>query len=164
LKHYPFHLTLICFRYNPGERRTGNQIIGIPVEAKYGLRHDQVVDAYRLAIKRGAKRFGLHTMIVSNELNYDYMIATVRMLLEVMEVVSRELDIRFEFFNIGGGIGLVAAELIEAAAWTRKIGAVARPLFEFGNLGPHDRKTAFHPGRVKTRHPIGQDHIPLFFF
>jgi diaminopimelate decarboxylase len=97
---------LMCFRYNPGERRTGNRIIGIPVEAKYGLRHDQVVEAYRLAIKRGAKRFGLHTMIVSNELNSDYMVATVRMLLEVMEMVSRELDIKFEFFNIGGGIGI----------------------------------------------------------
>jgi diaminopimelate decarboxylase len=102
----PVFPELICFRYNPGERRTGNQIIGIPVEAKYGLRHDQLVDAYRHAIKRGAKRFGLHTMIVSNELNSDYMVATVRMLLEVMEMVSRELDIRFEFFNIGGGIGI----------------------------------------------------------
>ena len=102
----PVFPELVCFRYNPGERRTGNQIIGIPVEAKYGLRHDQVVDAYRLAMKRGAKRFGLHTMIVSNELNCDYMVATVRMLLEIMEMVSRELDIRFEFFNIGGGIGI----------------------------------------------------------
>ena len=28
---------LICFRYNPGPRRTGNDIIGNPVEAKYGV-------------------------------------------------------------------------------------------------------------------------------
>jgi len=40
---------LICFRYNPGERRTGNAIIGIPVEAKYGLRHDQIIDGYKTA-------------------------------------------------------------------------------------------------------------------
>ena len=38
---------LICFRYNPGERRTGNELIGIPVEAKYGLRHDQIIPAYQ---------------------------------------------------------------------------------------------------------------------
>jgi diaminopimelate decarboxylase len=31
---------LICFRYNPGPRRTGNTIIGNPVEAKYGVAHD----------------------------------------------------------------------------------------------------------------------------
>jgi diaminopimelate decarboxylase len=97
---------LICFRYNPGERRTGNQIIGIPVEAKYGLRHDQIIDGYRMAITRGAKRFGLHTMIVSNERNYQYMVETVRMLIEVMEMVSKELGIKFEFFNISGGVGI----------------------------------------------------------
>jgi len=97
---------LICFRYNPGERRTGNRIIGNPVEAKYGVRHDQIIETYKRAINRGAKRFGLHTMIVSNQLNYLYMVKTVYMLLEVIETVSKTLDIKFEFFNIGGGIGI----------------------------------------------------------
>jgi diaminopimelate decarboxylase len=97
---------LICFRYNPGERRTGNQIIGIPVESKYGLRHDQIVEGYRRGIQRGAKRFGLHTMIISNELDYKYMVETVRMLIGVMEMISRDLKIEFEFFNISGGIGI----------------------------------------------------------
>ena len=46
---------LICFRYNPGERRTGNSIIGKPVEAKYGVAHDQLLDAYRQATDAGAK-------------------------------------------------------------------------------------------------------------
>jgi diaminopimelate decarboxylase len=97
---------LVCFRYNPGARRTGNQIIGNPVEAKYGLRHDQVVEAYMQAGERGAKRFGLHTMIISNERNYQYMVETVRMLLGVMEWVSQSLGIKFEFFNISGGVGI----------------------------------------------------------
>jgi len=103
VKNFP---ELICFRYNPGERRTGNALIGIPVEAKYGLRHDQIIPAYRTAIKRGAKRFGLHSMIISNERNYRYMVETVRMLLELIEEVSKELNIKFEFFNISGGIGI----------------------------------------------------------
>jgi diaminopimelate decarboxylase len=97
---------LICFRYNPGERRTGTAIIGNPVEAKYGLTHDQVIDAYRRAKDRGARRFGLHTMIISNERDYRYMVETVRMLLEVMERVTAGTGIRFEFFNIGGGVGI----------------------------------------------------------
>ncbi len=97
---------LICFRYNPGPRRTGNAIIGNPVEAKYGVTHEQIVDAYRQAIQRGAKRFGLHTMICSNELNYLYMVETVRMLLEVARLVEGELGIRFEFINMGGGLGI----------------------------------------------------------
>lgn len=97
---------LICFRYNPGERRTGNSIIGTPVEAKYGVAHDQLLDAYRLAKARGASRFGLHTMLASNDLNYNYMVETARMLLDLVAWISKELDIRFEFINIGGGLGI----------------------------------------------------------
>jgi diaminopimelate decarboxylase len=97
---------LICFRYNPGPRRTGNVIIGNPVEAKYGVTHDQVVDAYRLARDRGATRFGLHTMVASNELDHSYMVETARMLLEISDLVEQELGIRFEFLNIGGGFGI----------------------------------------------------------
>ncbi len=97
---------LICFRYNPGERRTGNSIIGTPVEAKYGVSHDQLLDAYRLAQARGAKRFGLHTMLASNELNYRYMVETAKMLLETVTWLSNELGIQFEFVNIGGGLGI----------------------------------------------------------
>lgn len=97
---------MICFRYNPGERRTGNDIIGTPTEAKYGVSHDQIVDAYRQAKERGAKRFGLHTMLASNELNYTYMVQTTDMLLQLVEDISAELDITFEFINIGGGLGI----------------------------------------------------------
>ncbi|MCD6581217.1 MAG: diaminopimelate decarboxylase [Desulfuromusa sp.] len=97
---------LICFRYNPGPRRTGNVIIGNPVEAKYGLSHEQVVDAYRLAQQRGAKRFGLHTMVASNELDYTYMVETAKMVLEIAELIESELGIKLEFVNIGGGVGI----------------------------------------------------------
>jgi len=97
---------LICFRYNPGPRRTGNAIIGNPVEAKYGVSHEQLEAAYRSAKDRGAKRFGLHTMLVSNERNYRYMVQTARMLLEQVEALSENLGIAFEFINIGGGLGI----------------------------------------------------------
>jgi diaminopimelate decarboxylase len=97
---------LICFRYNPGSRRTGNAIIGNPVEAKYGLAHEQVAAAYRRAIGRGATRFGIHTMVVSNERNYASMVQTVAMLFELIEWVAAELNVRFEFMNMGGGLGI----------------------------------------------------------
>jgi len=97
---------LICFRYNTGERRTGTKIMGNPVESKWGVRHDQIIDAYQRAKARGASQFGIHTMIISNELDYHYMTETVRMLLEVIETVFQSFDIKFEFFNIGGGVGI----------------------------------------------------------
>ena len=102
----PVFPELICFRYNPGPRRTGNIIIGNPVEAKYGVTHEQVVEAYRLARGRGAKRFGLHTMVASNERDYTYMVETARMVLSLAELVEQELGIQFEFVNIGGGFGI----------------------------------------------------------
>jgi diaminopimelate decarboxylase len=97
---------LICFRYNPGPRRTGNIIIGNPVEAKYGVAHEQLVAAYRQANARGAKRFGLHTMVASNERDYTYMVETARMLLELTALLKAELGIELEFVNIGGGLGI----------------------------------------------------------
>jgi diaminopimelate decarboxylase len=97
---------VICFRYNPGPRRSGNSIIGNPVEAKYGVAHDQILSAYRAAMKKGACRFGLHTMLASNELNYVYMVQTARMLLDMARWITTELGIRFEFLNIGGGLGI----------------------------------------------------------
>jgi diaminopimelate decarboxylase len=96
----------ICFRYNPGPRRSGNSIIGNPVEAKYGVAHHQLIDAYRSAMNRGARRFGLHTMLASNELNHAYMVQTVQMLLDTAAWVGDKLGIRFDFVNMGGGLGI----------------------------------------------------------
>ncbi|MBF0241815.1 MAG: diaminopimelate decarboxylase [Desulfamplus sp.] len=97
---------LICFRYNPGPQREGNTIIGNPVEAKYGVSDKQIVNAYKQAIARGAKRFGIHTMLASNELNYEYMVDTTQMLLSVIDDIVATLGIKFEFINIGGGLGI----------------------------------------------------------
>jgi diaminopimelate decarboxylase len=97
---------LVCFRYNPGSNRTGNSIIGNPEESKYGITDAQLPDAYRSAKKLGARRFGLHTMLVSNEINHTYMVQTAAMLLELIEHIGKELDIRFDFINIGGGFGI----------------------------------------------------------
>lgn len=97
---------LICFRYNPGERRTGNSIIGNPIEAKYGVAHHQIINAYKLAMEKGAKRFGIHTMLASNERDYTYMVETARMLLNLVEEIGSALGIKFEFTNIGGGLGI----------------------------------------------------------
>lgn len=103
--HGPFP-ALICFRYNPGPDRTGNSIIGNPVEAKYGITKEQLIPAYKKAQDKGAKRFGIHTMVCSNERNYEYMLETVRMLLSLCLTLKKELDIECEFMNMGGGIGI----------------------------------------------------------
>ncbi len=97
---------IISFRYNPGPLKGGNAIIGIPEEAKYGLTREQLFDAYRICKERGVKRFGLHTMIASNELNPDYFIDTAKLLFELVADLSRTVKIDFEFVNLGGGFGI----------------------------------------------------------
>jgi len=97
---------LICFRYNPGPRRSGNAIIGNPAEAKYGLTYEQLFEGYAAARARGAQRFGLHAMVASNELDPQYFVDTARMLFDLAVEIARELDIKLEFVNLGGGIGI----------------------------------------------------------
>jgi len=97
---------LVCFRYNPGNAREGNVIIGKPAEAKYGFTREQLFTGYRLLKDKGVKRFGLHTMVASNELNYHYFVETVEMLLDLVVDLTHEVGIQFEFINMGGGIGI----------------------------------------------------------
>ena len=97
---------LICFRYNPGPLKEGNVIIGKPEEAKYGFTREQIIDGYRMAREKGARRFGLHTMVASNELDYRYFIETAAILFDLVVEVHQKVGIRIEFTNIGGGIGI----------------------------------------------------------
>lgn len=97
---------LICFRYNPGHLKEGNTIIGNPQDAKYGFTRKQLIEGYKKAKALGAKRFGLHTMVASNELNKDYFIETARILFELVIEIKKECGIQIEFVNLGGGIGI----------------------------------------------------------
>lgn len=51
-------------------------------------------------------RFGLHTMIVSNELDPHAHVETAGMLFDLVVAISQKIGIRFEFVNLGGGIGI----------------------------------------------------------
>jgi diaminopimelate decarboxylase len=95
-----------CFRYNPGPLRGGNAIIGTPEEAKYGFTREQLFDGYRMLRDRGVRRFGLHTMLASNELENQYFVDTAVMLFDLVGDLSGELGIDFEFVNLGGGFGI----------------------------------------------------------
>lgn len=98
---------MLSFRYNPGPLlKGGNDIIGYPEEAKYGITKEQLLQAYRLAQSKGVRRFGLHTMVISNELNPDSFIATARMMFDLAVEIHQKTGIRVELINLGGGIGI----------------------------------------------------------
>jgi len=97
---------IISFRYNPGPLRKGNPIIGDPVESKYGFTRPQLFEGFKIARKKGAKRFGLHSFIISNELKSESYVETAKMLFGLSIDLKKELDIRLEFVNLSGGIGI----------------------------------------------------------
>ncbi len=97
---------IISFRYNPGPLRKGNPIIGDPVESKYGYTRPQIFEGFKLVRDKGAKRFGLHSFVISNELNRASYVETAYMLFQLAVDLKNEIGIRLEFINLSGGIGI----------------------------------------------------------
>ena len=98
---------ILSFRYNPADiMNNGNDIIGIPSEAKYGLTRRQIFDAYKISLSKGVKRFGLHTMIASNERATETFLYTAQIMFELAVEIKKQLGINLEFVNLGGGFGI----------------------------------------------------------
>lgn len=142
---------MLCFRYNPGPLKEGNVIIGKPEDAKYGFTRPQLFEGYRLLRDKGVKRFGLHTMVASNELNPDYFVETAQMLFDLVVELNRELGITFEFLNLGGGIGIPyrpGQTAVDLAYVGRKIEEAYKKTIVANGLGPI--RIAMECGRMIT--------------
>jgi len=130
---------MLCFRYNPGPLKEGNVIIGKPEDAKYGFTREQLFEGYRILRDKGVTRFGLHTMVASNELNPDYFVETAQMLFDLVVELHRELGIRFEFLNLGGGIGIPyrpEQTAVDLAYVGQKVHAAYEATIVANGLGP----------------------------
>lgn len=103
LPHLPRHL---AFRYNPGPESTGNVIIGTPEESKFGCTREQLIAGYKRAESMGFDSLGLHTMIVSNELQSGNLLTNAEMLFRLAVQIQKESGVKLSFINLGGGIGV----------------------------------------------------------
>ena len=97
---------MISFRYRRGKQQYGNDIIGNPKESKFGVTREQLLEGYKRAKEKGVKRFGLHSMPISNELNPKYFIEAAHELFSHTREIQEHLGITFEFISLGGGIGI----------------------------------------------------------
>ncbi len=99
---------ILSFRVNPGYGRSnvGEFVTNAGPDAKFGLHPDQVLDAYRQARDAGIARFGAHMMPGSCLLDPDYFAVITELLMDIIGRVGRELDIDFEFIDLGGGLGI----------------------------------------------------------
>ncbi len=142
---------VISFRYNPGPERTGNAIIGNPVEAKYGVTHSQLAGCYLRAAEHGARRLMLHTMVASNELNEDYIVETARMLFSLVKEIHGSTGIRIEQVDLGGGIGIPyrpEETAISFSSLSERIHTLYTEMIEAEGLAP--LRISFECGRCIT--------------
>lgn len=81
----------VCCRFNPGgEFSIGNHIMDQPKDAKYGMTREQLTQAYRAAVQKGAKRFGLHAFLASNTLTNAYYPTLAKILFTTAVELHRE--------------------------------------------------------------------------
>ncbi len=97
----------ICLRYNPGGNFTvGNQIMGNPGDAKYGMTPEQMVAGIRKLMELGAKRFGIHAFLASNMIDKDYYPSLAAVLFKEAVRLQKETGATIRFVNLSGGIGI----------------------------------------------------------
>lgn len=99
---------MISFRVNPGYGRSnvGEFVTNAGPNAKFGVHPDQTMEAYRLAKAAGIKRFGAHMMPGSCITDPEYFAFITKLLMDIIGKVGRELQIDFEFIDLGGGLGI----------------------------------------------------------
>lgn len=97
----------ISFRINPGIGRGGFEgITTAGSDAKFGIPYEKALDAYKFAKDAGVKRFGIHMMTGSNNLEPYYFAEVVDKLMMIAGEIFPKLDIQPEYFDIGGGQGV----------------------------------------------------------
>lgn len=97
----------ICLRYNPGGAlKVGNDIMGQPFDAKYGMTRAQIFEAVERLQNMGVKQFGLHAFLVSNTTSNDYYPANAGVLFELAADIHTKLGADFFMINLSGGVGI----------------------------------------------------------
>ena len=99
---------ILSFRVNPGygKSNVGEYVTNAGPNAKFGIHPDKVMEAYRLAKEAGIKRFGAHMMTGSCITDPEYFPFVTGLLMDIIGKVSKELQIDFEFIDLGGGLGI----------------------------------------------------------
>ncbi len=97
----------ICCRYNPGGTYTiSNGIMDNPGDSKYGMTKDQLFEAYNRLRELGAKKFGIHSFLVSNTVTNDYYPMLAADLFRLAVELKEKTGIKLSFVNLSGGVGV----------------------------------------------------------
>ncbi len=98
---------VISCRYNPGGiYEVSNGIMDNPGDAKYGFTKEQLLEGFVKLKDLGAKKFGIHSFLVSNTLGNEYYPMLARTLFELSVEVKKVTGIEISFINLSGGVGI----------------------------------------------------------
>ncbi|MFB6185633.1 MAG: hypothetical protein ABEI86_02045, partial [Halobacteriaceae archaeon] len=96
----------ICFRIDPGIGKGEYGLAFGGGDTKFGIPETQAIDVYKRAKNRGASRFGIHMMTGSNIRDPHYFGEITEKLVTIAGSLSEELNLDFDFIDIGGGLGI----------------------------------------------------------
>ena len=104
LGHIP---EIISCRYNPGGLfKISNDIMDNPGDAKYGMTHDQIIEAFKILKSKGVKHFGIHSFLASNTVSNEYYPTLAKILFELAVELRDKTGADIKFVNLSGGVGV----------------------------------------------------------
>lgn len=77
-----------------------------PGDAKYGMTHEQIIEAYKILKSKGVKNFGIHAFLASNTVTNEYYPELARILFELAVELKEKTGAHISFINLSGGIGI----------------------------------------------------------
>lgn len=97
----------VCCRYNPGSFDDfTNVFIGSAADSKFGMTEAQLFEAMAQLKEKGARRFGIHSMLASCSLDEAYYPALARELFRLVLKIREQLGITVSFIDLAGGVGI----------------------------------------------------------
>lgn len=142
----------ISFRINPGVGR--GAYAGITTggtEAKFGIPAKIAAQAYKMAYDAGIRRFGIHMMTGSGNLEPAFFAQMTELLCDIAGDIFNPLGILPEYIDIGGGFGIPYSDdesALDISETARVIGEAFKEGISRNRLG--DPLLVLEPGRWLT--------------
>jgi diaminopimelate decarboxylase len=98
---------ILSIRVNP-ELGAGHHehVVTAGRNSKFGLWESDALEAYKIALDAGVKRFGMHMHIGSGILSVEPFLLAAERLLSIAHQIRSKLGITFDFMDFGGGLGV----------------------------------------------------------
>jgi diaminopimelate decarboxylase len=106
--------------------------------SKFGLWEPDALKAYETAKKAGVKRFGMHMHIGSGILDVKPFVQALEKLLNIVKEIHSQLNIEFEFVDVGGGLGVPykpGEKELDLAVFSEKVLSLFKSRIEKDGLG-----------------------------